>query len=568
MTAASRSPDHRDRRARWAWPLLWLAAFGCFGWSTHGTIENTDTDVTMIAARAWYERGDPGMRADAERPAERWLAGQMADDTLGILGRNGLGYAQYPIGHQALLVPFVAIGQWLGERWPEPVRRYAELRGPVMGDEYWVRFCVGMSPALFAAGCFVLLVSLAMALGCRRAEALVVGIICTLCTQFWPGTAETMSDMPGGFFLLAMACGVAHAIRGGTRSWWLPWLAGTAGGCAVLVRYPHGALVAVLSVLFAFHAWRSGRASRVLALVAGGLPWAALLLWANHWRFGDALATGYGPGMNDAWASFPPLFGIPAMLLAPGKGVLLFSLPLIWALALTITRRARGGWVWSAWLCLALPVGLLGHTSSWAAGQCWGIRYVTPSAVLVICVVLGSARPWRWWSRRHAGMAIALCAAGFIGSLGGVLAPYRGQQVLATEAAKVVYPDAGLAIDHNVNTDPRFSPLHTHWIYAGLALQGRLQQGGAENTTLPLFGVRVEPAVARLPIAAEDAGFRHWWMVLGTVHFGWPGAWLAAIWALVTAACGAMGVRALLADRGTTTRVASARSSKAPATTP
>ena len=99
--------------------------------------------------------------------------------------------------------------------------------------------------------------------------------------------------------------------------------------------------------------------------------------------------------------------------------------------------------------------------------------------------------------------------------------------------------------DNNVNAAPMFSPLHTHWIYAWLSVTGRLEEGGADNTTGPLFGV-YDVENAGLARSDEDAGFRHWWLV-SLSHRGLVPFWLVfALWLALTAALLRRGVRGLL----------------------
>ena len=104
-------------------------------------------------------------------------------------------------------------------------------------------------------------------------------------------------------------------------------------------------------------------------------------------------------------------------------------------------------------------------------------------------------------------------------------------------------------VDNNINFAPRFSPLHTHWIYAGLSATGRLESGGAANTTGPLFGVsELADDVARLAHPGEDAGFRHWRLpflggLLGITV--WP---LIVVWLGGTAAALALAIRSMCAS--------------------
>jgi len=213
-----------------------------------------------------------------------------------------------------------------------------------------------------------------------------------------------------------------------------------------------------------------------------------------------------------------------------------FSLPLWFALPALFSRSVVRFPILPAALIFVVPLMLFGHTIGWAAGQCWGIRYMTPSVVLLVAVGLAVRRPWR----HHPWRFVAVCALGLLIAMGGVLAPYRGQQQLAFEAAAVEYPGAA-QMDNHVNFDPRLSPLHTHWIYAALAATGRLERGGTDNTTLPMFGVRTAPGkIARLD---QDVAFRHWWIVFGAHAFGWAlWPWTFAWW-LVTAILFALALR-------------------------
>ena len=524
-------------------PLVALFAGMCafFGFFAHGYLENTDADVTMHAARALYLRGDIGLQTEGADTweAERFIAGS---GQFGMRGANGKYYVWFPIGHQLLLVPCVALGDLLAGWFPEAEADYVERKGAVLGEFYWARFIASFLPAGFAAGSALMLLLICLSLGTSMCEALSITAIATLCTQFWPGASETMSDGPGMFFLLAMAALVFRA-RAGKECVAGAFLAGACGGWAVLMRYPHAVPVLILAVVGALTMMRRRAWGELFALALGAMPEVAILFSANWLRFGSLTETGYSAGANPKFWNYPAYLGVPVMLIAPGKGVLWFSLPL-WLAVPAFCRRSFFSFPWlPVLLIFALPLVIHGHTSGWAAGQCWSIRYLTPSIVLMVAVALAMTRPWQ----RRPGLVAAVCALGLLVSIGGVITPYRGQQSLASQAATVVYPGVE-QVDNNINFAPSFSPLHTHWIYAWLSATGRLEQGGARNTTVPLFGVHVDRAA--LAWQAEDAGFRHWWMIGLAHNRGWPFWPVLGLWLLATIVLLRWGVRGLLRSWG------------------
>jgi len=285
--------------------LLFFGLFGFYGFTAHGYLENTDADVTMHAARAWYLRGYPGlMRAGLQTwAAERVIASDDPDDpsdlSFGMSGVNGKYYVWFPIGHQMLMLPCIALGELFAGWFPRAEAEYLRRNRAVFGEFFWSRFFVSFIPAVASAGATVMVLLLSLLLGCSGRQAMLVAVVTTLCTQFWPSSSETMSDAPGTFFLLAMAV-LVFRVRAGSGGLPSAVLAGVCGGWAVLVRYPHAVPVLVFSLVLVHSAWRTRRFGLVLALGVGALPEFATLLLANWLRFGSLTETGYSAGATAA----------------------------------------------------------------------------------------------------------------------------------------------------------------------------------------------------------------------------------------------------------------------------
>src|SRR5690606_27059758 len=232
--------------------------------------------------------------------------------------------------------------------------------------------------------------------------------------------------------------------------------------------------LAVLGAWALFVALRRRRPLDAAWFVIGGLPPAALLVYANLWRFGDPLETGYSaaPGVG----SYPVHWGLTMILASFGKGILWFALPLWLAFAqLGKPEVRRSAALWFALAVLLVPLPFYASLHYWAAGQCWGIRYLTGSIVLFIAVALGLGRPWR--SSPVVFSVVVLL--GLIGSAGGIVTSYRALWPFAATAAEQHWdrPGGAETLTDNINWEPRFSPLHASWNYARLSAAGRISSG-------------------------------------------------------------------------------------------
>lgn len=545
-------------------PDLWLflACLSVFGVLAHGYLENTDTLVSMQGARAWWLRGDPGL-VTAEQsetlPADAptWELEHLVASfitrpdapTFGRTGANGRHYVWFPIGHQALLIPCVVLGDLFTDWWPEPEIASVALRGPY-GQQFWAQWFASFLSPLCAALTVVVLLRLARVLLAaygggppRERDAVGIAIVAAFCTQFSPGAVETMSNMPGTFLLTLTVLHVArYTLDPAARSRSLLW-AGLTGGAGVLVRYPLALSVTILGVWALVVAVRRRRSRDIGQFVLGGLPFAVLLMGLNAWRFGSVSETGYSG--SSGFGTLDPWLGLFAIFAAPGKGVLWFT-PLF-LLLLPAALQVRTAATAVAAALVVVTVATYCTVVYWAAGQCWGIRYMTAPLALFTVVVLAQHRPWA----RGAGWRWSFAAAAALGaaiSLGGHITPYVGQQHLATYAGRAEYGWDLPNVDNNVNFDPRLSPVHTHWTYAWASAGGlfgnrdfdKNELADIDHAVRAVFGVGLgDPPAHWLPHltqpAAPDREFLHWWprWTAATVR-GFP-------WWLVFLAAGGLG---------------------------
>src|SRR5262249_33444920 len=121
-----------------------------------------------------------------------------------LRGKNGEFYAQFAIGHQALMVPCLALARVCDGACSRIAERQAnEHPGDVVwGRRFWERFCCSLLPIPFAAGAALFVWRIARALGATQRESWLVMLVAVLATQMGPGATETMSDVPGLCLLL------------------------------------------------------------------------------------------------------------------------------------------------------------------------------------------------------------------------------------------------------------------------------------------------------------------------------------------------------------------------------
>ena len=190
------------------------------------------------------------------------------------------------------------------------------------------------------------------------------------------------------------------------------WL-GVWAGCLLNAKYVYA--IAIAGAGFAV-IWslrdRKAELRRVLGwATAAGAPFIAIALAYNYARWGSVLETGYGPYLG-AFFGGSMFDGAAGMLISPNKSALLYSPPLVLAIA-AMPRAIRADRRYGLLLAsIALPVFVVCCTyRSWSGDYAWGPRFF----VFAVPVALV---PLAWFveemSRRKKMILASIVSAGFV----------------------------------------------------------------------------------------------------------------------------------------------------------
>jgi hypothetical protein len=337
------------------------------------------------------------------------LAVPLPGDATAWIIQNGLvtpeGWASiYPPFHTVLL----ALGLGLGAPW---------LVGPlVVGVATWASS-----------------LSFEEHLGSRRGR--VAALVLAVC-PFWLLLGATYLSHATAAACIALVLWTGHRARDGGLGWAVA--SGAAMGAAVTARPWIGLVSSATLLVVSWWPARDRVGPRVGALVAGGLPFAALLGWWNTRLFGSPFRLGYsaayGPPHSlgfhvDPWGN---LYG-PAEALAYtgadlvqlGAHLLQTPLPLLALIgvALLLGLRGRSVTPFLAWAATAVAANALywhhgvhmGPRMLYESTPAWVALFVSAAAYLT-----SDAVP-RARLRRGAGWAVAAAAAGAFLLVPGVL---------------------------------------------------------------------------------------------------------------------------------------------------
>lgn len=336
-----------------------------------GRIDMIDGQARFEVSRSLVEAGQPNLRD----PLLRWM---------GVKGRKGRLYSHYAIGASATGAPFIALAKLDSDFKGEFERFMFSLTTPFFG-------------ALLAGIFFLFLIDL----GVAPRAAIGWTLVNAFATLVFPGMVTTFDNGQQAVFVLcavwfawrsAQRKSMAYAIAGGLCGGWLinfvehfaiilPCLALATVGFSIRFRLDGEYFQTTLDTLKEKLASDEGRAS-VKRYVAFGFASATglLVMFAfNAWRFGSPFNTGKFNIPDHPPFFGNPLYGLPGLLVSPGKGILFFSPPILLALFGYAGLRRRAPMLATTIAATTLVlVPFLACIRFFGGDWCWGPRYLIP----------------------------------------------------------------------------------------------------------------------------------------------------------------------------------------------
>jgi hypothetical protein len=408
MSAPPAPPDtHLGRTGG----LLFVLCCALYLWTAPGRILFPDDEIVYQTTRALYERGALDIEGIPKRTGE--LKGR-PDGTFGWApGPGGLRYGFFGHALSVVALPSYALGKLVAAHAPEPWRH------AIRSDHYflhersaqadWTRLAVSLTNVWVTAASVVVLLRWLVALGFGSSIATVIALVYATGTTAWPYSRTFLSEPLSALSLLGASWCIAELHRGIADRRAPRWAAG-AGAFVAIAMHTHVLnLVAVPWLLaYAIAPLRPRLREHTRVVLAGLLPalvGLALLLLGQWLRFGDPLESGRYD--HYSWWIAPGV-GALALLVGPGRSILLFSLPLVPAL---LGMRA---WIRRmpavAWCVLGIAVSrwlVVAMRSDWWGGWSVGPRYLVPVVPLLLVPLAFVLERARGWTR---GPRLALAA--------------------------------------------------------------------------------------------------------------------------------------------------------------
>lgn len=381
---SARSVVWRDRHTLVCALWIWLGCSAMYLITGPGRLDMVDGAIRYDVAEALIAVGKPIV-------THPWLAS--------VRGVDGQRYAFYQPGHSLLGIPFILVGNMLGDG-------FRESR----------QFAFSLTTVPFAAGAVALLFLIYARLGISLVRATVWSMVTAFTSLLWPYAGSTFDLAIQAFCVLLGIWAGIEAIANNSIRWAI--LCGCAFillatvqevyivlGAAILLAAPEPTLFrGALGALRLRATWVA------IALMGVG---ACCVLAFNAYRFGSPLDTGRFAVPHPIVGN--PLVGLAGLFLSPAKSIFLYSpacalaLTGLFKLLRTLPRVGRP--IAAAY---AMQLAIVSSLACWAGEWAWGPRYLVATLPLIsiglpFALPAGSRR-WLKLSVLLAGLVVQLLA--------------------------------------------------------------------------------------------------------------------------------------------------------------
>ena len=385
-------PPPLPRRALLA---VFALTFSVYLLTAPGHLQTIDFAAEIEVARSIVHHGDFTVR--------------MNQDV--FFAPDGSTYSFHYLGESLLLVPIVVVSDLIPG-----------------GSEHQVDFVVGsFLDSLLTGLLAVFFCVFAVDVGFRRQNAFLLTILMSFASLAWP-YAHASWDITAATLYTLVSTWAAFRFWRHASLWWL-LLSGAGAGAVLLTRGP---AALVMLPLGAYVLARRGsielRLLRLGALAAPVLAGLAAQTWYDWVRLYSLKQSRVIPGAGPVIDLYRPLETVPALLVSPGKGLLVYC-PVLFVSALGARRFLRRDPGLALLVLAQSALTLLGYSvvRTWYGGDSWGPRFLVttvPLLLLPVAEVLG-----RWGRMRRAlrTVVVALIAISALVQVLGVVVDFEVQ---------------------------------------------------------------------------------------------------------------------------------------------
>ena len=367
-------------------------------------------------------------------------------------GRDGLSYANFPIGSSITMIPFYLFGDLISQVIPGLPRSLV------------LEFSYAMINSLVTGLTCVVLFAICRCLRYSVRTAIATSLIYGFCTIAWP-YAKTAWSEPQAILCVVSAFYFILIFFDRHRYSWMI-LAGLAMGYGITTKYEVGLFLFLLTGIMIAYLIQGQASWRhvIMAGLAFGIPLALfgfLNLYYNYLRFERWFNFGHYMVIQTHLEQTSPMLdslegfivGVYQHLFSTGKSILLFSPPLLlfyWSMKrFWRTHRTE------ALFCLAVPiVFFISAGTSWQMTfMAWGERYfisTTPFLILPLSTLLEDIIEYKKTYMKKS--VITLAAIGMCVQILGVAVNFQ------TTSDKLL-EEGDLFDIQTLSYDPEYSPV-------------------------------------------------------------------------------------------------------------